>query len=94
MKTLKNSIILLALVLVSATATAQLRFVVQNAGGATVYESFASALAASQQGDTLYLPGGTFNIGNATIDKKITMIGVGTIQPIRNPQTALSLQET
>lgn len=91
MKTLKNSIILLALVLVSATATAQLRFVVQNAGGATVYESFASALAASQQGDTLYLPGGTFNIGNATINKKITMIGVGHYPAYTQPTNRTEL---
>ena len=91
MKTLKNSIILLALVLVSATATAQLRFVVQNAGGATVYESFASALAASQQGDTLYLPGGTFNIANATIDKKITMIGVGHYPAYTQPTNRTEL---
>ncbi len=91
MKTLKNSIILLALVLVSATATAQLRFVVQNAGGATVYESFASALAASQQGDTLYLPGGTFDIGNATINKKITMIGVGHYPAYTGPTNRTEL---
>lgn len=91
MKTLKNSIILLALVLVSATATAQLRIVVQNAGGATVYESFASALAASQQGDTLYLPGGTFNIGNATINKKITMIGVGHYPAYTQPTNRTEL---
>jgi hypothetical protein len=91
MKTLKNSIILLALVLVSATATAQLRFVVQNAGGATVYESFASALAASQQGDTIYLPGGTFDIGNATINKKITMIGVGHYPAYTGPTNRTEL---
>jgi hypothetical protein len=91
MKTLKNSIILLALVLVSATATAQLRFVVQNASDATVYESFASALAASQQGDTLYLPGGTFDIGNATIDKKITMIGVGHYPAYTQPTNRTEL---
>lgn len=77
MKTLKNFIILLAMVLVTATATAQLRFMVQNANDAAVYETFASALAATQQGDTLYLPGGNFNIGNIVINKKITMIGAG-----------------
>ena len=91
MKTLKNTIILLALVLVSATANAQLRFVVQNAGGAAVYESFASALAASQQGDTLYLPGGTFNIGNATIDKKIMMVGVGHYPAYTQPTNRTEL---
>lgn len=91
MKTLKNFIILLAMVFVSATATAQLRFVVQNADNSNVYETFASALAAAQQGDTLYLPGGTFNIGNAIIDKKITMVGVGHYPAYTQPTNRTEL---
>lgn len=77
MKTLKNSLILLAMVLVSSTASAQLRFIVQNADGPQVYGTFTAALAAIQHGDTLYLPGGNFNAGNISINKKITLIGAG-----------------
>lgn len=77
MKTLKNSILLFALIMISAKASAQLRFVVQNGGSTNVYDTFSAALSATQQGDTLYLPGGNFNIGNIVVNKKITMIGTG-----------------
>lgn len=77
MKTLKNSILIICLLAISGTVTAQLRFIVQNGDSAKVYGTFGAAFAATQQGDTLYLPGGTFNMGNITINKKLTMIGAG-----------------
>lgn len=77
MKTLKNFILLAALVTFSLATSAQLRFIVQNGDTAKVFGTFTTALAATQQGDTLYLPGGIFDIGNIIIGKKLTMIGAG-----------------
>lgn len=56
---------------------AQKTIAVQSNGNATFFTDWASAWAATQNGDTLYLPGGTFNTGNIIIDRKVTIIGVG-----------------
>ena len=56
---------------------AQKTIAVQSNGNATFFTDWASAWAATQDGDTIYLPGGTFNTGNIIIDRKVTIIGVG-----------------
>ena len=56
---------------------AQTSIAVQNNGQATFFGNFADALEAAQQGDTIYLPGGNFNIGSVSIDKKLIIIGAG-----------------
>lgn len=55
----------------------QTHIAVQNNGEAAFYGNFADALAATAAGDTIYLPGGNFNIGTIDIDKKLTILGVG-----------------
>lgn len=49
----------------------------QRGEQAQFFSSFTEALAAAQQGDVMYLPGGTFNIGNVIINKKISIVGAG-----------------
>lgn len=56
---------------------AQKTITVQSNGNATFYTDWALAWSATQDGDTLYFPGGTFNTGNIIIDRKVTIIGVG-----------------
>lgn len=75
---MKKQIILLAFVLLAAgQAFSQKTIAVQSNGTATFHTDWASAWAATQAGDTIYLPGGTFNIGYFTIDKSVAIIGVG-----------------
>jgi hypothetical protein len=54
----------------------QSQFVVQN-GTTSVYSDIDNALNAAGNGDTLYIPGGSFSISNSTIDKTLHWIGVG-----------------
>jgi hypothetical protein len=77
MKTLTNITLSLILLVASVAASAQTRFVVQNGENSQVFGTFAAALAATQAGDTLYLPAGTFSIGNVYIDHRLTLVGVG-----------------
>lgn len=56
------------------TINAQYNFVVQN-DTAAVYKTVESAYNAASTGDTIYLPGGSFNL--PTIDKELVWIGVG-----------------
>jgi len=53
---------------------AQHQFVVQN-GTASVYTSLQEAYDAATAGDTIYLPGGSFEM--PTVEKPLTWIGVG-----------------
>ncbi len=53
------------------------RIVLQRLGTPTIYTTVTDAVAAIQNGDTIYIPGGTFDIGNLTISKKVQLIGVG-----------------
>ena len=59
------------------SAGAQHRFLVQNGETSEIFGTFAEALAASQAGDTLYMPGGVFSVGNVYIDHTLTLIGTG-----------------
>lgn len=77
MKTLVRVTMILIFLGIGLPLSAQSRFVVQNGENTQVFGTFATALAATQAGDTLYLPAGTFSIGNIFIDHKLTMVGVG-----------------
>lgn len=75
---MKKQLFLLAIVLIAAgQAFSQKTIAVQSNGTATFHTDWASAWAATQAGDTIYLPGGTFTIGYFTIDKTVAIIGVG-----------------
>lgn len=54
----------------------QTSFIRQN-GSTTVYSSISDVFSNAQNGDTIYLPGGAFNIGSLNIDKQIHVFGVG-----------------
>lgn len=56
---------------------AQKTIAVQSNGNATFYTDWAMAWEATLDGDTIYLPGGTYTTGNIVIDRKVTIIGVG-----------------
>jgi len=77
MKTIANITLAVILFAASISVSAQSRFVVQNGQNSQVFGTFALALAATQAGDTLYMPGGTFNIGTIYIDHTLTLVGVG-----------------
>jgi hypothetical protein len=74
MKKILISMVMLAL---SISLSAQGRFVIQNGENSQVYTTFPSAFAALVDGDTLYIPGGTYVIGDINIDKKVVFIGAG-----------------
>ncbi|MEE4177821.1 MAG: hypothetical protein V2I46_09945 [Bacteroides sp.] len=76
MKNLKIYFFIIALLMV-VSAQAQNRFIVQNGTTTEIFSTFAQALAGSEAGDTLYMPGGTFPIGNVYIDHTLTLIGTG-----------------
>jgi hypothetical protein len=73
MKTL--IILLLALVAVTGNGFAQNLIAVQNAGTPSFFLKIAEAIESALDGDTIYLPGGSF--GDCTINKRIHMVGVG-----------------
>ncbi len=75
---MKKLFFLLAISVLSySNGFGQKTIAVQSNGTATFHTDWASAWAATQAGDTIYLPGGTFNIGYFTIDKTVAIIGVG-----------------
>ncbi|MEZ5011748.1 MAG: hypothetical protein R2744_09190 [Bacteroidales bacterium] len=59
---------------ISVPAAAQHNFVVQN-GSASAYKTINDAYAAASTGDTIYLPGGSFNM--PSVSKSLVWIGVG-----------------
>lgn len=68
---------LLALFLIVTVINAQPLISVENSGNSSFYTDLGSAVFNAQSGDTIYIPGGSFNIGNLTIDKEISIFGVG-----------------
>jgi hypothetical protein len=61
---MKNFLLLVLVIFALATGVfAQKTIAVQGSNGATFHTNWASAWAATQTNDTIYLPGGTFNIG-------------------------------
>lgn len=77
MNALSKSLLLCLFILFSLSAASQLRFIVQNGESSVVYGTFDAAIGEIRHGDTLYLPGGSFNIGTITLSKKITILGAG-----------------
>lgn len=75
MKTIILSIILLA----GLTIDAQYKFALHSNGNSQFFSSLDLAYSSASNGDTIYIPGGAFNIaGNMiTIDKEIHLVGVG-----------------
>jgi len=63
--------------LIGFSSISQASFVVNRGNVAMAFRSLDSALVNAQSGDTIYLPGGTYNIGPVVIDKKLTMYGAG-----------------
>lgn len=74
---MKNSVLLIIGLFISVAGATQAAFLINRSSGSLAYRSLDSAIANAQNGDTLYLPGGTFNTGNIVIDKKILMFGAG-----------------
>ncbi len=83
MKTLV--IILLALVAATGSGFTQNLIAVQNGGEPKFYTELDLAITNAQNGDTVYLPGGTFSL-TVTIDKRLHIIGVGF-----NPDSKVTL---
>jgi hypothetical protein len=54
---------------------AQNLIAVQNAGTPSFFLKIADAIESAQDGDTIYLPGGSF--GECTINKRLHLVGVG-----------------
>ncbi len=73
---MKRTTLLLILALIANVMFAQHRFVLQN-GTSTVYSDINDAISNAANGDTLYIPGGTFNLSPTTIDKSLVWIGAG-----------------
>lgn len=67
---------------------AQNLITVQNGNTPAFYSSLDSAILHSQNGDTIYLPGGTFPL-NVSINKRLHIIGVG-----HNPDSTLATGKT
>jgi hypothetical protein len=55
----------------------QAAFIRSGNGSTTVYRSLDSVVANYQAGDTIYMPGGTFQIGNVVFTKKVVVYGAG-----------------
>jgi hypothetical protein len=67
--------ILLALVAATSSSFAQNLIAVQNAGTPSFFLMITEAIESAQDGDTIYLPGGSF--GDCNINKRLYLVGVG-----------------
>ena len=77
MRETKIFLFLAVALIFAGNVKAQTSIAVQNNGQAAFFGNFADALETAQHGDTIYLPGGNFNIGSVSIDKKLFIIGAG-----------------
>lgn len=71
---------LIGLILITATGFSvfsQAAFIRSGNGSTTVYRSLDSVVANYQAGDTIYLPGGTFQVGTVVFTKKVVVYGAG-----------------
>lgn len=57
------------------TGNAQNLIAVQNAGTPSFFLKITEAIESAQNGDTIYIPGGSF--GDCTINKRLHLVGVG-----------------
>lgn len=76
---MKKSIIIFfaILSLINNAGKAQNLIAVQNGSNSTFYSSLNSAIMQAQNGDTVYVPGGSWNIGTLHINKSLSIIGTG-----------------
>ncbi len=63
------------LCLTGIISNAQNLIAVQNAGTPSFFLKINEAIESAQDGDTIYLPGGSF--GDCTINKRLHLVGVG-----------------
>jgi hypothetical protein len=73
----------IAILGIAMESNAQAPIVVQNGSTVSQYTTLANAVTAANSGDTIYLPGGSWNIGTQSIAKSLHIIGVG-----HNPDSA------
>jgi len=69
-------ILIASLILLAGTGRAQSLIAVQNGSTPSFYTNLDSAITHTSEGDTLYLPGGSFSL-HKTISKRLHIIGVG-----------------
>ncbi len=74
---MKTLILLIVFALSGFALNAQPFFALHHSGNINYYKSFQEAFGPSVNGDTIYVPGGTFNVGTVTIDRKLCIYGVG-----------------
>ncbi len=74
---MKTKITILLMAVFSLTVNAQNLIVVQNSTNPSVHENLQSAVDAAENGDYIYIPGGTFKIGTVYIAKQVHIIGAG-----------------
>jgi hypothetical protein len=75
---------------VSTTVKAQSLIAVENStSGSSFYKFLDQAITNAQAGDVIYLPGGSFAMGSARINKPLTIIGVG-----HHPDSTLATNQT
>lgn len=78
---MKTAILILCFTLVAfaSVTNAQKIITVTDSSGLNtrVFDNLDSAVAKSTHGDFIYLPGGSFNVSNFTIDKRLNIIGAG-----------------
>ena len=67
----------------SISSNAQNLITVQNGSSVSFYTTIPAAVTGANNGDTIYIPGGTWDIGSLTINKELHIIGVG-----HNPDSA------
>ncbi len=75
-----NKILLLLAIFIALQITGangQNLIAVQNGSNASFYSNVASAIEAAGDGDTIYIPGGNWIIGNLIINKSIHVFGNG-----------------
>jgi len=74
---MKKIIGLIMLAGTGLTGFSQAAFIRSGNGSTAVYRSLDSVVANYQAGDTIYLPGGTFQVGNVVFTKKVVVYGAG-----------------
>lgn len=74
---MKKILLIAAACVASMAAMSQAAFVLNNSGSTQAFRSIDSAIAYAQSGDTLYLPGGTYNSNTIIINKKLAIFGAG-----------------
>lgn len=72
-----KKIIILPLLFIGLLGWGQAQFIVQNGSKTEIYNNINTAIDNAVAGDTLYIPGGGFALGNTTISKSLHWVGHG-----------------